>query len=444
MKNTQAIKQGLLLFGSFNIAYNLAYLFHEVSHGFVAIITGGTFSDMVINPFSWSYSYSSSPNQLVHISAGALGAILIAGVIYLVFYWKANPWLFPLLLIAPIAMLENGTYYIVDIIMNSRGDACRLVGMGVHSVILIFFGVICVVSGIILAVLLIRKMGLFLFDFKGRLFVLGIGVFPSALAMLIWNWVYNQNELLLWTVYTVTTIVLTLIVAVIPKRIWKSNAHEPQQLKWKTVVTINLFYIGLLVFWFVGPFSANNVLGVETFSERPKDFPVVMDAPDFATDITYFRLPNLTRPYSLSYDIPESIPRDQIRDYITNIHNQCGYILLTHSINDPNEIQSNSWKDVTHKTGGFSFKTKHYRQSWLKIDSYLHVSFVAVTYVWEKDEIIGASVRNNILEYPELFYKYATIHPEQFDPNQIEQLKMLSFEQENTLQESASDKDDSD
>ncbi|MHC4526021.1 MAG: M50 family metallopeptidase, partial [Planctomycetota bacterium] len=329
MKNTQAIKQGLLLFGSFNIAYNLAYLFHEVSHGFVAIITGGTFSDMVINPFSWSYSYSSSPNQLVHISAGALGAILVAGVIYLVFYWKANPWLFPLLLIAPIAMLENGTYYIVDIIMNSRGDACRLVGMGVHSVILIFFGVICVVSGIILAVLLIRKMGLFLFDFKGRLFVLGIGVFPSALAMLIWNWVYNQNELLLWTVYTVTTIVLTLIVAVIPKRIWKSNAHEPQQLKWKTVVTINLFYIGLLVFWFVGPFSANNVLGVETFSERPKDFPVVMDAPDFATDITYFRLPNLTRPYSLSYDIPESIPRDQIRDYITNIHNQCGYILLT-------------------------------------------------------------------------------------------------------------------
>ena len=44
MKNTQTVKQSLLLFGSFGIAYNLAVFLHELSHGLAAILTGGTFS----------------------------------------------------------------------------------------------------------------------------------------------------------------------------------------------------------------------------------------------------------------------------------------------------------------------------------------------------------------------------------------------------------------
>ena len=446
MKNTQQIKEGLLLLGAFGIAYNLAVLLHELSHGLAAILTGGTFSDMVINPFSWSYCYSFSPSQLVQSSSGALGAILIAGAIYLIFYWKANPWLFPLLLIAPIALMYNGIYYVVDIIMHSGGDACRLTGMGIHPAILIASGATCVIIGLILSALLIRKMGLFLFDFKGRLVVLMLGVAPSTLAMLIWNCVFNRNEVFLWTMYTAATIVLTLIIAVIPKRAWKSDVYKPQQLKWKTVATINLFYIGLLIFWFVGPFSEKNVLGVETFSEHPADFPAVVTAPDFATDVTYSCSPNLRRPYSLFYDIPESTPPEQIRDYINNIHNQYGYVLLTHSINDPNEIHNDNWKDATYETNGISLRIKQYRQSWLKIDSCPLESFVAVTYVWEKDKIIKASVRNNIFEYPEFeqLYNYAMIHPKQFDPNEIEQLRTLSLAQKETLQEQKGDKGDLD
>jgi len=272
-----------------NIAYNLANFFHELSHGLAAILTGGTFSDMVINPFSWCYCYCSSPNPLVHTSTGVIGEILISGIIFFVIYRWANPWLFPLLLMAPIALMNDGIYYIVDIIMRSGGDACRLAGMGVHSAVLITLSLFCVVIGLVLAVLLIRKMGLFLFDFKGRLIVLGLGILPSTLAMLIWNWVYNSNELLLWAVYTVATIVLTLIVAVIPKRIWESKNNTPKLLKWKTAGIINILYVGLLIFWLVGPFSANNALGIETFPERPEDFPLVMTAPDFATDKSYFR-----------------------------------------------------------------------------------------------------------------------------------------------------------
>ena len=446
MKNTQTFKQGILLLGSFNIAYDLANFFHELSHGLAAIITGGTFSDMVINPFSWSYCYSSSPNQLAHTSAGALGAILIAGVIYLVFYWKANPWLLPLLLIAPMAMMENGTYYIIDIIMNSRGDACRLVGMGIHPAILIFLGVICVIIGLILAVLLVRKMSLFLFDFKGRLFVLGLGFFPSTLAMLVWNWVYNRNELLLWTVYTVVTIVLTFIFAMIPKRIWETNTNKPLQLKWKTVIIINLVYIGLLVFWFVGPFSVNNVLGIEKFSERPEDFPPVMTASDFSKDKSYFRPSGLAKAYFLSYSFSESISPDQITDFISNLHKENGYIRLTHSIYDPNEILCNDWEEKTEQFNGVMVKTKQSSQMWLKVAQQPLESLVFITYVWKKDNFEDAYVIHKAIEYPEYeqLYNYATIHPEQFDPNQIEQLKVLSLEKKEILKEPASDKDDSD
>ena len=442
-KNTQTIKQGLLLLGSFNIAYNLAILFHELSHGMTAIITGGTFSSIVINPFSWSYSYSFSPNQFAHISAGALGAVLISGVLFFILYRWANPWLLPILLIAPIAMMQEGIYYIVDIIMRSGGDACRLAGMGVHSAVLITLSLFCVVIGLVLAVPLIRKMGLFLFDFKGRLIVLGLGILPSTLAMLIWNWVYNSNELLLWAVYTVATIVLTLIVAVIPKRIWESKNNTPKLLKWKTAGIINILYVGLLIFWLVGPFSANNALGIKTFSERPEDFPLVMTAPDFATDESYFRSSVYVEPFFLNYSCSESISPDQITDFISSLHKQHDYILLTHWIDDPNEIFSDDWEEETDQIDGVTVKTKHYRQNWLKVGTPPLESLISVSYFWKKDGFKDAFVIHNVFEYPEYeqLYNYAKVHPEQFDPNQIQQLRTLSLTQKESLEGSIENAD---
>ena len=88
---------------------------------------------------------------------------------------------------------------------------------------------------------------------------------------------------------------------------------------------------------------------------------------------------------------------------------------------------------------------KQYKQSWLKIDSHPLKSSVTVTYSWDKDKFNTGFVFNIIGDVgSEQLYDYATVHPEQFDPNEIEQLKMLSLKQKKISQESTSDEGDLD
>jgi hypothetical protein len=171
MKKMPTIKQGLLLLGSFSIACDFSTIAHELSHGTAAILTGGSFAGIILNPFSWSYCYSYTSNQLVHGVAGAGGAILLGALLFCIFYHWARPWLLPLLLIGSVALLDNGSYFFIDIVMRSGGDACRLIDQGIPAAASASMGTLCIAEGFVPAILLIRKLGLLRFDFKGQLIV---------------------------------------------------------------------------------------------------------------------------------------------------------------------------------------------------------------------------------------------------------------------------------
>ena len=109
---------------------------------------------------------------------------------------------------------------------------------------------------------------------------------------------------------------------------------------------------------------------------------------------------------------------------------------MTHSIDDPNEVLSDDWEEETDQFNGVTVKTKQYSQIWLKIDAQPLESMVFIHYMWRKNKFESASVIHNVFEYPEYehIYKYAMAHSEQFDPDQIQQLRTLSLTQKESLE----------
>lgn len=248
MYTSSAVKRGLLLLGSFAIAYNLSVLLHELCHLAAAYLTGGTCDGIYINPFSWSYSYSSSPNPLLHTIAGPFGSNFF-GVIPFCLAWRwFRPFLVPFLIIGPVILIFNGGYLLLDTLMRSGGDACSMIDQGVSPMLVIIAAMVLLLAGLGLSVLFVRKTRLLLGNFKGRLITVSLGIVPYLAAMAAWNYFYNRSEIMLWLTYAVLGTV-SILLAAIPsyRRIIQSD--QPYPLRWRGVITVNLFAVGLVVFF---------------------------------------------------------------------------------------------------------------------------------------------------------------------------------------------------
>ncbi len=426
-----SIKKGLLLLGSFIIAYNMEVFLHELCHATAAWISGGDVSGIVINPFSWSYSYSHSPYLLFHTAAGPLGSSLLGLLLFVILFRWTKTWLLPLLLIGPLSFIDSGEYLLVDTIMLSGGDACSLIEYGVPSFILIVSGLLLLIVGLILAFLLIKRIGLLDTNFKDRLITFTIGIIPYLLAMLIWNYFYNYLEIMLWLTYAVSGTLLTLFVAAIPIQSLMKTSKQPYSVSWKAVTVVNLIAIALIVFLLVGPFSEehNYPYDIEFFQKKPEDFPIVLTPPSYAFNPTYGKTTSDSQEFFyLSYQLLTTIQPDEIRSFLTNLHNEQGYRLLTHSIYDPNRVHNNNWEEEIEKRYEVPYRIKSYDQNWLIIDSCIFKSKLLVSYVWKKEKLSTVSVLHTIVENTpvEIILTYVNMHPEQFDPNQIELIGNLS------------------
>lgn len=248
MNTFSAIKHGLLILGSFAIAYNISMLLHESCHLSAALLTGGTCDGLYINPFSWSYSKATSPNPFLLVMAGPFGSSIL-GVIpfYLAYNWY-RPVLLPILLIGPVILIFNGGYLFIDTLMRSGGDGCFMIEKGLSPILIIIIAIALLLAGLGLSILVIRRTGMLWGDFKDRLITLSLGIMPYIAAMLIWNLFYNHSEIMLWLIYVVFGVISIVLSAIPPYRhIIPSN--QPYPLQRKVILMINLFAISLISFF---------------------------------------------------------------------------------------------------------------------------------------------------------------------------------------------------
>ena len=440
MTTKETVKKGLLLLGSFEIAYNLSEFLHELGHAVAAWTTGGQVFGIVIHPFNWSYCSAVSPNQLFFTSGGVLLSSLAGFLVFLGLIRWPKYALLPLLLVGPITLINNGDYLLMDLLVQSGGDASTLVAMGVSSVVIIFGATFLLLTGFALSVFFVRKTRLLNGGFKVRLIIISLGILPSLFMDLIWNFFYDRSAALEWLAYTASGTVLTFLFAAIAGLGKKKEPPLSPAVSWKPIIAINVSAVMLIVFLLVGPLSGNikNAITIETFSERPDDFPSIMAPPVYAEEVSYMRAPNSPF-YVLSYNAPLSISPDEIIEYIRNLHREQGFILLTHCSDDCTSKYPSEWK----KYG----IVKGLEQEWLGIESPIFRSSPLITYIYQNDTLSSVHVMHSVKKGwdPEQIEAYIMMHPEQFNAEQIESLRQIIAQTRQSNQQDASDesKDDS-
>jgi hypothetical protein len=236
----ESVKSGLLLLASFCIAAVISIVLHELCHLSVAWITNGQVSGITINPFSRSYSHSSLPYPILHTASGSIGASFLGLLLFVLIQHWTNTWLFPLLFVGPISLIHNESYWILDMVFASGGDACSLSDKGVPAVVILSTGIILLIGGLLLAYYLFRKVGLLNSPLKHRLLTMAIGFVPYFIGMLTWNYLFNRQEMTLWGLYFCIGIASSLFVAVIPIWYRDRDIKKHPTMGWRPIIGINI------------------------------------------------------------------------------------------------------------------------------------------------------------------------------------------------------------
>ena len=236
----ESVKRGLHLLGSFCIASVISIMLHEMGHLGFAWVTNGQVSGIRINPFSWSYSNSSSPYPILHTASGSIGASFLGLLLFVLLQRWRNPWLFPLLLAGPLSLIHNGSYWILDKVFASGGDACSLSDKGIPTIVIFGTGFTLLMGGLLLAYHLFRKVGLLNSSLKRRLLIMAIGIVPYFIGMLTWNYLFNRQEMALWGLYSCIGIASSLFVAVMPVWYQARDVKKCPTMGWGPIIGINI------------------------------------------------------------------------------------------------------------------------------------------------------------------------------------------------------------
>jgi len=419
----ETLKAGLLLLGSFAFAYNMGTIFHELGHAVFAYCSGGSAS-MKIHPFSWSYTYYTSvvTHSLLSTWAGVgLGSIFALTLFAIVWKWR-SPYTIFLLMIGVVECTTNGTYFVIDSLLNSGGDASVLIYHGTPILLTIALGLIMIGIGIFLAIALLPIMGFSNSDgVKKRLLVFSIGILPYLLAMFIYHYFYNTDEIGLWAVYIALGIAiivaLSFLSALAQKRIHILKRVTAKRISWPAVILNNVVAIILLTVLFLllqGEYSNDSQLS----DVRPEDFPEILVVHDYAENAGYYS--SLDSRFLVSYDVNVNCidSPDEVHESINDILILNGCLKLKYSLFDPNTLNESGWKHIEVEFRDTAYEIFRLDEQWLKIDnekSKLIIIKLNYSLDLETKELSEMSVRQFLylinLDLHDYLSKYRKLHP---------------------------------
>ncbi len=158
------IRATLLLFGSVALVMNLSVAVHELGH-LIADRLNGLDARIVLEPFRGSFTdvLEPFPDELMGWpdAAGPI-ANLMVGLVLLAVIWRVRrPVLLPLLLWAPMALVQESTTAIVQLATDEPGtDWVRIVATGIPGGLVVAGGLIGLLAGLTLLVAILPVSGL--------------------------------------------------------------------------------------------------------------------------------------------------------------------------------------------------------------------------------------------------------------------------------------------
>ncbi|UCE41891.1 MAG: hypothetical protein JSV17_02595 [Candidatus Aminicenantes bacterium] len=206
MNRTRTLHSILLLSGAFIIAFNLAVAFHELGHATAVLIDGGQIQEFVLNPFSWSWNLGRGVRDVLFTAWGGVTIGLVYTVVPLLFIRlvKHNGMKLVIKLLAGLGFLINGIYLIIGVIFNV-GDGAELTRLGVSPVLVLVMGIAFVFIALIIWSKAQGNLGIAPRErFSCRLLVLITGVAPYMAMIVLYNYQYNSEQLVLWGGFAAT------------------------------------------------------------------------------------------------------------------------------------------------------------------------------------------------------------------------------------------------
>ncbi len=247
------IHSSLFLFGSSSFAWVVIVTLHELGHAIAMWVTGGKVSRIEITPLSWSYTYyGTSPKYPLFTTASGAGIGILLAMIFLVLTWKLSSlYAAPFYFVGAGAFLQNGGYYMSDLLLHTGGDASSLVA---HSAALrlplLILSILVLLPGLFLAIRLLPMIGISSKDsFIVRMLILSLGIVPYFILSFFYAVVFNPDDIMLrlFAVFISLVLVFTLVLfsVLFPKI---EQQVLPQQLERKTILyAMSLGILALVV-----------------------------------------------------------------------------------------------------------------------------------------------------------------------------------------------------
>lgn len=249
MNQTRTFHSILLLFGAFAIDFNLAIAFHELGHATAVIINGGQIQEFVLNPFSWSWSLGGDVRDILFTAWGGvtigLGYTLVP--LFYMRFAKTNNTRLVIKLLAGLGFLMNGIYLIFGVLFNV-GDGGELVSLGVSSLLIWAMGIVYVLIALWIWSEVQRFLGIDPREsFFCRLLVLTAGIAPYMALIVLYNYLFNPEQLFLWGGFACAGVVLSGMFAICGYQYSRGTFKDFYPVNITGLNALIMFSIGTLV-----------------------------------------------------------------------------------------------------------------------------------------------------------------------------------------------------
>jgi uncharacterized membrane protein len=159
----------------------------------------------------------------------------------------------PFLFLGVAPMLNGGGYYIADLLIMSRGDATRLMQLGIPKAVLLAFAVVMLILGILYTSMFVDLAGLTAKgSFVRRLFIIAFGIIPYFVIAFIYSRWISPQEVSSGVFGIAAATLLVIVVAVISHTQSKNEKNNlADNIKWRHVVYADVLGVLAIVIPFL-------------------------------------------------------------------------------------------------------------------------------------------------------------------------------------------------
>lgn len=254
-ESSRTLRVIILLAGAFTFAFLLGELVHDSGHFFAHLAYGNTWIKVHFDPFGGTHIIGAGelPVDVLGVTslAGPLSDLILAVVVSLILWRFRRPILLPLILWGPVAMIQEGVTFSLGF-LTPGGDAFWISALGIPQALILGFGILILLGGVIGVAVLLPIAGIKRDDRFGRkVLTLFLGMGSLMIIRFLYSVVASPGYIVETLVPLVFSLILILIITsiypVLSKILKLSDVENQQYPLWRDSLICLFLGTGMFV-----------------------------------------------------------------------------------------------------------------------------------------------------------------------------------------------------